>query len=454
MLNISKTNISGKINKSKLKSFNQPHYFMYKKIVSKVILVILLLNIILLFLPWTQNIASKGLVTTLEPDKRPQQINSVIAGKIEKWFVREGVFVQKGDTIIHLSEIRDDFFDPKIIERTQEQLNAKELSVNAYTNKVEAAQFQIKALYQIQGLKLKQAKNKFLQANLKVISDSIKYEASFTNFKIASSQFERAKELLEKGIISKNEFENRQRNLQNNEATLIERENTLLQSRNNKKNVAIEIDALQRDFENKIASTQSDKFSAIGDQLDAQGGVAKFRNTIKNLQVREKFHYITAPQNGFITNITKAGIGEVFNEGEAIVTIMPVDYELAVEMYVKPVDISLFEIGQKTRIVFDGWPSIIFSGWPNVTFGTFGGTVVAIDRYISENGKYRVMVAPDKEDAEWPNEINVGSGAQTISLLNTVPVWYEVWRQLNGFPEYFYTRKPHNDKNNKKESKK
>ncbi len=123
-------------------------------------------------------------------------------------------------------------------------------------------------------------------------------------------------------------------------------------------------------------------------------------------------------------------------------------------MFVKPVDISLFEIGQKTRIVFDGWPSIIFSGWPNVTFGTFGGTVVAIDRYISENGKYRVMVAPDKEDAEWPNEINVGSGAQTISLLNTVPVWYEIWRQLNGFPEYFYTRKPNNDKNNKKESKK
>jgi adhesin transport system membrane fusion protein len=454
MLNISKTNISGKINKSKLKSFNQPQYFIYKKIVTKVILVILFLNIILLFLPWTQNIASKGFVTTLEPDKRPQEINSVIAGKIEKWFVREGYFVNKGDTIIHLSEIRDEFFDPKIIERTQEQLNAKELSVNAYVNKVQAAHFQIKALHQIQGLKLKQAKNKLVQANLKVESDSIKYEASLTNFKIASNQFERAKELLEKGIISKNEFENRQRNLQNNEATLIERENTLLQSRNNKKNVTIEIDALQKDFENKIASTQSDKYSAIGDQLDAQGGVAKYKNTIKNLQVREKFHYITAPQSGFITNITKAGIGEVFNEGETIVTIMPVDYELAVEMYVKPVDISLFEIGQKTRIVFDGWPSIIFSGWPNVTFGTFGGTVVAIDRYISDNGKYRVMVAPDKEDAEWPHEINVGSGAQTISLLNTVPVWYELWRQLNGFPEYFYTRKPTKEKHNKKEGNK
>lgn len=452
MLNISKINISGKINKSKLKAFNQPHYAKYKKIVSRVIALILLLNLVLLFLPWTQNISSKGLVTTLEPEKRPQQINSVIAGKIEKWYVREGVYVNKGDTIIHLSEVRDDFFDPEIIQRTQEQLNAKKLSVDAYENKVNAAQFQIKALYQIQDLKLQQAKNKLIQAGLKVTSDSIKYEASFTNFKIASSQFERAKELLVKGIISKNEFENRQKNLQNNEATLIQRENSLLESRNNKKIAEIDINALQKDFENKIASIQSDKFSAIGDQLDAKGGVAKYKNTMKNLEIRKNFHYIVAPQNGFITNITKAGIGEVFNEGETIVTIMPVDYELAVEMYVKPVDISLFEIGQKTRIVFDGWPSIIFDGWPNVTFGTFGGIVVAIDRYISDNGKYRVMVAPDKEDAFWPEEINVGSGAQTISLLNTVPVWFELWRQLNGFPEYFYTRKP--NKVDKKEAKK
>jgi hypothetical protein len=30
-------------------------------------------------------------------------------------------------------------------------------------------------------------------------------------------------------------------------------------------------------------------------------------------------------------------------------------------------------------------------------------------------------------------QLSIGSGAQTIALLNTVPVWFELWRTLNGF---------------------
>jgi len=34
----------------------------------------------------------------------------------------------------------------------------------------------------------------------------------------------------------------------------------------------------------------------------------------------------------------------------------------------------------------------------------------------------------------------MGSGADGIALLNDVPVWYEIWRQLNGFPADYYTQ--------------
>jgi multidrug efflux pump subunit AcrA (membrane-fusion protein) len=61
---------------------------------------ILLFLIVFLFLPWTQNISATGNVTTLYQDQRPQQMNSIIAGRIVKWFVREGDFVKKGDTIV------------------------------------------------------------------------------------------------------------------------------------------------------------------------------------------------------------------------------------------------------------------------------------------------------------------------------------------------------------------
>lgn len=58
---------------------------------------------------------------------------------------------------------------------------------------------------------------------------------------------------------------------------------------------------------------------------------------------------------------------------------------------------------------------------------------------------YRVLLAPDTEDHEWPKGIRVGSGAKTIALLNDVPIWYELWRQINGFPPNFY--KPQDNSN-------
>ena len=149
-------------------------------------------------------------------------------------------------------------------------------------------------------------------------------------------------------------------------------------------------------------------------------------------------YYIRAPQSGYINKAIRSGIGETFKEGDQLVNIMPINYEMAVETYVDPLDLPLIHLGEKIRIQFDGWPAIIFSGWPNVSYGTYGGTVVAIETFISSNGKYRILVAPDPEDHPWPRELRVGSGAYTIALLEDVPIWYELWRQLNGFPPDYY----------------
>ena len=44
--------------------------------------------VIMMFLPWTQNVTADGYVTTLTPDQRPQTIQSQIPGRIEKWHVK------------------------------------------------------------------------------------------------------------------------------------------------------------------------------------------------------------------------------------------------------------------------------------------------------------------------------------------------------------------------------
>jgi hypothetical protein len=44
----------------------------------------------------------------------------------------------------------------------------------------------------------------------------------------------------------------------------------------------------------------------------------------------------------------------------------------------------------------------------------------------------------------------VGSGARTLALLNDVPIWFEMWRKLNGFPPDFYQPQAVNKKSDEK----
>lgn len=141
-----------------------------------------------------------------------------------------------------------------------------------------------------------------------------------------------------------------------------------------------------------------------------------------------------APQNGQITKTISAGIGEIVKAGEMIVKIVPQKFQYAVEMYVRPMDLPLMDIGQKVRFQFDGWPAIVFSGWPVASYGTYGGVVVAIDNSVSDNGKFRILVVEDSKDQKWPDALKVGGGAKGMALLKDVTIIYELWRNINGFP--------------------
>lgn len=394
---------------------------------------------ITLFLPWTQNIRSKGYVTALRPDQRPQTIHSVIAGRIEKWYVAEGSFVNKGDTILQISEVKDEYFDSLLLPRTQLQVDAKNLSALSYKGKVSALDDQIDALADNSILRVQQAQNKLKMSELKVKSDSIRFEQAKINFQIGEQQLTRAEQLYKEGLRSLTDLETRRLRFQEVQAGMIASENSLLSSRNELLAARIELNAVDNDFKDKLAKAESEKFTAMSSQYDAEATASKLENTYSNYEARSKFRYILAPQDGYLAKAIQVGIGETIKEGDQILNIVPADADLAVEMYVQPVDLPLIEKGNKVRFIFDGWPAIVFSGWPQLSNGTFGGIVVAIDQFAGPNNQYRVLVIEDPEEDSWPELLRIGSGADGIALLNDVPVWYEVWRQLNGFPADYYT---------------
>ncbi len=400
-----------------------------------------ILLIILLILPWTQNIRSHGKVTALLPNQRPQTIHSTISGRIEKWFVQEGQKVKKGDTILFLSEIKEEYLDPNLVLNTESQLKAKELTVRSYMSKVNAGDNQIDALINSRKLKLEQAENKVIQSNLKVQSDSIELTAAEINFKIAKEQFDRMQQLYNDGLKSLTDLETRRLKVQETKAKVIAQQNKLIGSKNEVLNAKIELNAINADYNDKIAKSESEKYASLSSMYDAEAVVSKLQNQVVNYNIRSGMYYVLAPQDGYITKAIQSGIGEVIKEGTEIVSIMPANFQLAVEMFVDPIDIPLLQKKQHVQIQFDGWPSIIFSGWPGISYGTYGGEIVAIDNFISSNGKYRVLLAKKSNASNWPEQIKIGAGANTITLLKEVPVWYELWRKVNGFPPDYYIEK-------------
>lgn len=442
MLNLSEVRVNDKIDTTKYASFRMLKEYKVRRIFSWTLLAALALFIIFLILPWTQNISSTGSVTTLLPDQRPQTVHSVLAGRIEKWYIREGDLVKKGDTVLFISEIKDDYFDPKLLERTQDQIKAKELSARSYMEKVNSLDNQIDALLKTNELKLKQARNYVLQARLKIASDSIDLVAASANLAIATKQLERMEQLHKEGLKSLTDLEGRRLKVQETKAKKISAENKLVQSKNELINAQVELFSIDNQYRDKLSKAESEKYSALSGMYDAEATVNKMQNQYMNYTVRKSLYYITAPQNGYITKAIRSGVGETIKEGEELVSIMPSQYNLAVSMYVRPVDLPLIRKKQHVRFQFDGWPSIAFSGWPNLSYGTFGGEVVAIDNFISENGQYRILVAPDPKDEKWPDGLRVGSGAYGMALLKDVPIWYELWRNMNGFPPDYYTNLP------------
>lgn len=424
--------------KSEWKSFSKIYRYNKRSRIRFWFYGLLTVLVILLFLPWTQNIRARGNVTTLRQEQRPQQLNTIIPGKVVKWYVKEGDFVNAGDTILQLSEIKDDYLDPQLIGRTKEQLNAKSLTVDYYKNKVGTAGTQISALQEALNLKLEQLRNKLQQQQLKVQSDSMEALAAGNDFNIANLQYKRQRAMYDSGLVSLTQLEQRNQVYQNSMAKKISAENKLANSRQDLTITRIEINATQQDYLEKIAKAEGDQFQSLSQIASGQGEIAKLENQYSNYSIRNGLYFVTAPQSGQITKARKAGIGEIVKDGEMLVEIVPDQIQYAVELYIRPVDLPLVAPGQKVRFMFDGFPAIVFSGWPNTSYGTFGGTVVAVETSVSNNGNFRILVTEDPNDKPWPRELKMGTGAQGMALLKDVPIWYELWRNINGFPPDYY----------------
>jgi multidrug resistance efflux pump len=389
------------------------------RIVYRWVVALTVAGVVILFLPWQQSVQGKGKVTALRPQDRPQVVPTVIAGRIDRWLVAEGQYVERGTPLVQLSEVKEQYLDPQYVTRLGEQVAGKSEAVRQKRDKVVANDSLVAALTRARELTLQKAANK-------VQLYQAAYEAAVVDSAVAADQQGRMRLLERDGLLSVNSVQGYVLKAQQSNAKLEEKRQEL-------GNARLEVSSVAAEYAEKIAKARSDRDGTLAEIGEGSAEVAKLVNQHRTVELRNGLYRIVAPQDGIVIRASQAGIGELVKEGEGVVSLVPRAPASAVELYVNANDVPLVQPGRRVRLQFDGWPALQFSGWPSAMVGTFGGIVRVVDQVGNAAGQFRVLVTPDPMDTAWPRQLRMNSGVYGWAMLDRVPLWFELWRQVNGF---------------------
>lgn len=370
------------------------------------------------FLPWRQFVLGTGRVIAFNPLDRRVNVEAQVSGRVKHLHVVEGQKVKKGQVVV---EIEDN--DPNLLNNLRAQRESIESRRDFARSRVEslAAQITQQELAKAQALD---------SAQQRVNASKAAAETAQLNFKRTDSLFE-------KGLASKRDHELATLQRDSTEADLKSADATLKRTGN--------------DFEATIASIHAQKGSALGDVASAERDLS-----VIDIQISQNLRQIMeAPRDGIVLQVA-ATDGTYLRPGSLVCVIIPETESRFVEVWLDGNDTPLLHPrteqdgkvvpGSDVRLAFEGWPAVQMIGWPNLAVGTFGGEVIFVDAADDGKGKFRVVVAPKPDvirrdgrpvEVEWPDRnrwLRQGVRANAWIMLQRVPLWYEIWRQINGFP--------------------
>lgn len=443
----------------------------WAKRIAVFLLVALAVGFVLVTLaPWQQSVKGMGDVIAYAPLERQQVLESPIKGRILRLGdgIYENAFVKEGDLVAEIADI-----DPSYMIRLELQLEATKRQVEASKSLVEANRRNLESAKTVvesveaQLLAYQEVKIQIIAAaDADVRSAENKIEAEeekLVEFQAALAQvqadLDRQETLFREQIVSELKYQEAQRKVGEYLAKVAGAEayvraaNNDLESKQSQR-LAKEQKA-QVDIDYAAASlskADADVAKAHSDLAKAQSEFNKAEKDLLDTEskvARQKNQEVFAPFDGFITQINANQGTQILKQGDPICTIVPQTSDRAVRLWVDGNDVPLIEPGRHVRLQFEGWPAVQFAGWPSVAVGTFGGEVVSVDATDDGTGKFRILVRPDPTDRPWPQEryLRQGVRANGWVLLERVPLWYEMWRNMNGFPPVVSTESKSKDQN-------
>jgi len=383
--------------------------------------------IALWIVPWQQNVTGVGRVVAFDPFDRIQTIAAPVDGRVRQAWVIEGSRVAEGDPVL---EIVDN--DPSILQRLEDQRTALRAQLGAAQEKIAVYDAQVRALASARDMAIDAAESQLRVARATVQSARHGYEAAEAARDQAQLNYVRHKDLVAEGLASTLEFEVAEREVRQARARLEQARQAL--------DAAIHDEEARRADRGRVETEANARIEAArGSRQSAAVEVPALQERLSALEGRiaqQTTQLITAPRDGTVFRLFASPGAELVKAGDPLVQLIPDTESRAVELWVDGNDVPLIEPGRPVRLQFEGWPAVQFSGWPSVAVGTFGGRVALVDQSDDGQGRFRLLVAPDEDDAPWPESQYLRQGVRThgFVLLDRVRLGYEIWRQANGFP--------------------
>jgi adhesin transport system membrane fusion protein len=413
------------------------------RIASVLLLIVAVVMLIICFVPWQQSVSGVGEVTPFDPMNRPQSVESPLDGaKVVKWLVKEGDWIEKGQPLLQLAEVKTKYLDEQQLQRYQGVLASLSAQQQAVEAQADAFKGQVSALNQNRAAGLAAALAKVAQVNNYIATaqqEAIEARQAKT---VAEKNLKRITSLEAEGLRSTRDLELAQLEAVRTGAKFNASQAKLAATHQEQAIAQLEVQKFQAEATAKVQETQAKVAKSSQDFQKTVGDQLKLATELRGLERRQAQLLVKAPVSGRVVRVKVFGSGETVKEGQELALIIPTSTDQAVELLVADLDAPLIHVGDVVRLQFSGWPALQFSGWPRAMRGTFAGRVKVVDAVDNGASKFRVLVVPDveairsKQEEPWPASSVLRAGTQTIGwfMLRTVPLGYELWRVFNGFP--------------------
>lgn len=426
--------------------------------IASALLVALTITIVLMaFAPWQQSVTGSGSVVAYAPDERQQTIEAPTKGRVIRWGegLVENARVSKGDFLVEIQDLDEDYQlrlqqqlrnSEQQVAAAKEHLRNSELVRDATKMIIDSVERQLDAYERVKEQTILAQDAYVEMAEKKVQAEKqqlIEYEVAINQLQ---AEYDRTKMLHEAGNLSLQKVQETERKLLEGQAK-VNRAIAYVSAAES------ELEGKKRERVAKVHKAQIDVDYAIATLTKANGDISKAESEIAKSEqefnkadkeltevkikvARQASQVVTAPIDGFLVQIKPAVGGGIVKEGDMLCTIVPETQERAVQLWLGGNDVPLVRPGRHVRLQFEGWPAVQFTGWPSIAVGTFGGQVVSIDATDNGSGKFRVLIRPETNGRPWPEDryLRQGVRANGWVILDRVPLWFEVWRRLNGFP--------------------